>query len=145
MTDPGYKDIQFRYLEEMRMIFPDILRWWYDNAQSAPSDIRSPETSNDFEKHWPAGPAGHPRILAIFRKYFLETIDLNDENRVDADTPPPNSDDLWGVDAFEEGRLFVLPVDLLVNDIQFVDPELFDVLQGIVFIPVGCDPNGEFC
>lgn len=141
MSYEQYAEIQTRYIEDVRTVLPNVLDWWYAQAQSDASNIRTADTANSFEKRWPAGPGSHPRILAVFRQYFLEVDDLNLEHEAQPEKPAPPHEDLWGVDELEEGRPFVRPVDLLINDIEALDPELFGVLQGIVFIPVGSTPD----
>ncbi len=143
MAREDYADIQTRYRAEMRSILPGVLEWWRARAQSAPADIRDPSTANAFEKRWPAGPAGHPRILSVFRTFFAETEALNDDHAAgEPEDDPPSEEDLWGLDEREPGRPFVAPADLLITDLQPLDPKLFEVLQGLVFIPIGIDPGG---
>lgn len=81
--DKRYKEIQARYLAEMRTILPAVMAWWKAHAVRDPSELVGSVPQNDFEARWPAGPTAHPRVLHVFRKYFLEidTLNLDNESR----------------------------------------------------------------
>lgn len=142
--DPRYEDIQSRYLAEMRQILPEIMAWWKANGVRDATDITTPP-SNDFEKRWPAGPTAHPRVLHIFREYFLEIDELNVENE---DREPPKDtaakESEWGTDEDEEAD-FQLPIDLLVDDLSDTAPDVYGLVKAMVFVPIGLSPDEEYC
>ena len=140
-----YEDIQSEYLVEVHKIIPSVLEWWRARAVRPPS-LDEGKPQNDFEARWPLGPAAHPRILHVVRIYFLQTYELNRENerrRTPRDDAPNESD--WGTDDKGDDVKFYLPIDLLVNDIEEVDPDVYEVVSGLVFVPVGLSPAGEYC
>jgi hypothetical protein len=143
--DQRYKDIQDRYLAELRQILPSVLQWWEKSGVPAAEGVRTTSQILTFEQRWPAGPAAHPRVIHIFRKYFLEISELNDELEDDRYAiDEVDGEDAWGIDEEDIAIPFEKPIDLLVNDLSVSAPDLFEVMQGMVFIPVGMDPAEEF-
>jgi hypothetical protein len=143
--DARYQEIQSRYLAEMRVILPDIMAWWRTNAVRDPSDLTGP-ARNAFEARWPAGPTAHPRVLHVFRKYFLEIDQLNlenEENEADGGVAPREED--WGTDDVDDESDFQLPVDILVDDLPDVAPDIYALVKGMVFVPIGLSPDEEYC
>lgn len=140
-----YRDIQDRYIAEMRAVLPQILAWWNARAASAPAEIRTLDTASAFELRWPAGPAAHPRIIEIFRRYFFEVDALNVRGQTELaeQVRRDPTDPGWGEAVPPPDRTFVLPIDLLVNDLVTVAPDLHEIMQGFVFVPIGADPEGE--
>ncbi len=136
--DPRYAETRDRYVAELRGLMPDILDWWANGASD------NPDAPNDFEKRWPAGPVAHPRILEVVRRYFLLVDALNTENRVDSAEPlPSDPESEWGVEPPPKPRDFVRPIDIVVNDLERVAPDIYGVMAALVFVPVGEDPDGE--
>ncbi|BAV51227.1 hypothetical protein MesoLj113a_62540 [Mesorhizobium sp. 113-1-2] len=144
--DKRYKEIQARYLAEMRTILPAVMAWWKAHAVRDPSELVGSVPQNDFEARWPAGPTAHPRVLHVFRKYFLEidTLNLDNESR-----EPPSGGETkesdWGTDGETEEVDFQLPIDLLVDDLPNVAPDVYELVRGLVFVPIGQSPDEEFC
>jgi hypothetical protein len=97
----------------------------------------------DFHRRWPAGPVAHPRIIAVFRQYFFEVEELNERTAAAEDARPGEDVEIWGKDVDSAVRSQVRPIDLLVNDLANVAPDLFEIMQGLVFVPIGMDPDGQ--
>ena len=135
--DARYEEIRTRYLADMRGILPGIMAWWNERAVRAPEALEGSTPQNDFERRWPAGPTGHPRVLCIFRKYFLEidTLNLENEQRQSSAGRQPTEAD-WGEDDDSDIE-FQLPIDLLVDDLPSVAPDVYPLVKGMVFIPIG--------
>ncbi len=130
----------------MRKIIPSVLMWWKERSAGPHEDLNTLAPRNDFERRWPLGPVAHPQILNIVRIYFLETYKLNLENEARArplDRPQLESD--WGEDDQERDVKFMLPIDLLVYDLEMIAPDVFNVVSNLVFVPVGQSPDEEFC
>jgi hypothetical protein len=143
-VDPRYEEVQIRYLAEMRGILPLVMAWWTERAVHTPDEIDDQPAGNDFERRWPAGPTGHPLVLNVFRRYFLQIDRLNLEVDVHENLSREPTEDDWGVEAYEEVPT-QLPVDVLVDDIQSVAPDVYRLVKGMVFIPIGLSPEEEFC
>ncbi|RRH97420.1 hypothetical protein EH240_20890 [Mesorhizobium tamadayense] len=141
-----YQELQDTYLAELRSILPPILSWWKEHAVRPPAEMGTGGNRNDFERRWPLGPVAHPRVLAVLRTYYLAVLALNREFetlRPPQDTTPRESD--WGIDDEEADVPFVLPIDLLVNDLESIAPDLYEIMSNLVFVPVGLAPDGEYC
>ncbi len=143
--DQRYAEVQARYLAEMRVILPAVISWWSANAIRDPADLEASLPQNDFETRWPAGPTAHPRVLHVFRKYFLEVDTLNLENEShDSDAANALKESDWGGDEDEELD-FRLPIDLLVDDLPDAAPDVYMLVKGMVFVPVGLSPDEDYC
>ena len=125
------------YLQALTPCIAECLAWW--------SDIRSSVGAELVARHWPAGPASHPRCLAIFGEFYLACIELNARN----DGPPPDprrADDesAWGVeneDDIDDDRPAdqLHPVDLLILELEDVDNELYEHMLCLSMTPVGLE------
>jgi hypothetical protein len=144
--DKRYKGLQERYLAEMRTILPTVMAWWKANAVRDPAELKTSTPQNEFEARWPAGPTAHPRVLHVFRKYFLEidALNLDNESRRTSDRVAAKDSD-WGKDEDPEEVDFQLPIDLLVDDLPTVAPDVYELVKGLVFVPIGLNPDEEFC
>lgn len=144
--DERYEKLQAEYVADLRKIMPPVLEWWKRNAGRTPDKMGNSKSLNDFEARWPMGPVAHPRVLHVVRTYYLKINRLNRENELNRqpdDKPPVESD--WGADDDADDDVsFALPIDLLVNDLEEIDPDLFKILSFLVFVPVGLAPDGEY-
>ena len=141
-----YQEIQSRYLADMRAIMPVIMAWWRKRAVRDPAELEGSLPQNDFETRWPAGPTAHPRVLLVFRTYFLEVEALNLENEMkghEGNGPAHESD--WGRDADEQESDLELPIDILVDDLPDLAPDVYQLVRGMVFVPIGLSPDEEYC
>jgi hypothetical protein len=139
---PSYKEIQKNYVAELRALQPELIEWW--------KRVAGIEKINDLPNaeaavRWPTAFSGHPRAIAVFRKYFMQVDDLNYENEENFAEPPPSDDpeSLWGTEVTSPKLPFVRPVDLLINDIKDVAPDIYKMVAGIVFVPVGLNQFDE--
>jgi len=141
----SFEEIQEKYIEEMRSLAPAILRWWNERCPYPATDPVPKDAMTEFHRRWPAGPAAHPRIIAVFRKYFFEVEDLNEKSASEENKRKGERVEVWGRDVEPPALMRARPIDLLVNDLANVAPDLFEIMQGLVFVPIGMDPNGEVC
>jgi hypothetical protein len=143
----SYKELQREYINALRALAPSILQWWNERCPYPSTDPVPWEARNDFHRRWPAGPVAHPRVLAVFRKYFFQVEELNERTAALEDARSKSTGDedkeVWGKDVGPPTRSQVRPIDLLVNDLAYVAPDLFQFMQGLVFVPIGMDPDGE--
>lgn len=139
---PSYKDIQDSYIAELRALQPELMQWWKRIAGIEKiNDPPDPEVAN----RWPTAFSGHPRVVATFRKYFMQIDDLNYENEmayVDA-RPPDDPEVLWGNEEASPPYPFMRPVDLLIYEIKDLAPDIHKMVAGIVFVPVGLNQHDE--
>ena len=138
-----YKRLQDEYIEALRSVTPMILRWWDDHCPYPATNPVPKEAMTDFHRRWLAGPAGHPRIIAVFREYFFKVEELNERTAAEERAVPDGDTEVWGKDVEPAARSQMRPIDLLVNDLATAAPDLFEIMQGFVFVPIGTDPNGE--
>ena len=141
----SFEEIQEKYIVEMRSLAPAILGWWNERCPYPATDPVPREAMTDFHRRWPAGPAAHPRIIAVFRKYFFEVEELNEKSASKEQKRKGKRVEVWGRDVAPPALMRARPIDLLVNDLETVAPDLFEIMQGLVFVPTGMDPNGEDC
>ena len=68
-----------------------------------------------------------------------------DALNVELEEGEPQDDDepAWGKDSEGTSTRYALPIDLLVNELKAVAPDLHDIMQGMLFVPIGADPEGE--
>jgi len=101
------------------------------------------EAGMRMDEIWPSGLASHPRIVAVFRKYWLQAaLVIEDYERAEemGGEEPPREED-WGSDDDEEGEMFSDPRDLLLGQLQQQAPELFAHFKRFLFLPVGFDDH----
>jgi hypothetical protein len=139
----SYEQLRLEYIEALRAATPAIVSWWNDHCPYPWTDAVPKEAMTDFHRRWPVGPAGHPRIIAVFRKYFFAVGELNERTAAQERAVPDKETEVWGKDVEPAKRSQVRPIDLLVNDLATVAPDLFVIMQGFVFVPVGMDPDGK--
>jgi hypothetical protein len=138
----SFEEIQQAYIHELRLLQPELMEWWKTLAGIKKlGDPVPAEVSN----RWPTGYSGHPRVLAVFRNYYLEIDDLNHDALQAAGEPPPEKppEELWGTNDNGEPVDYRRPVDLLILDIKTKAPDLDKLVAGIVYIPVGLNQFEE--
>lgn len=138
----SFEEVQSEYIAEMEELRPFVEDWW--NALFKGAD-KSSEASRHVWKRWPTGPAGHPRVLAVFRKYFLIIDRLNDINIIEYEKIEPEYDlkNIWK-EKIEDRRITLFkPVDILINELEHSHPDIFEIVRGIAFIPVGVNHHKE--
>lgn len=138
----SFDSIQENYIAEVRALKPILFDWWMK--------LTGIETMNEppasvFDENWPFKISGHPRLIEIFRRYYMKTEDLNDQALQDAKTRSENR--ARPSDWMEEEAPPVLdrvdPIDLLVWDIQEIAPDIYKLAAGIVYVPIGLNQYDE--
>ena len=125
----SYDDIMGRYVIDLIAAREEALGWWEGLLRGAGTDDDE-AAEKAVRARWPLGPVSHPRVIAVYRQYFLETEAYNDTKR-DGDTTR----------AGDEG-MFV-PGALLLDTLEQHDDELSSFMQGFVFTSIGSDPDGN--
>lgn len=114
--DQDFDQLRSEYIAALRPVVAEARRWWDAHCSVSHLDVPSSyESMEPFHRRWSTGPAGHPRVLEVFREFYFRTHDVN-------------------------------PMDFLINDLASIAPELFEVMQGLCFVPVGKNPmDNEEC
>jgi hypothetical protein len=128
------EEIQRAYLAELRGIAPEIQGWW--------SGLLARDGEEAVWLRWPTGPSSHPRVLAIFRKYYFRIEELNRLNIVDFSDDEIRPESMWGRDDLGNAALFEKHVNRLILDIPVAAPDVAHLVDGICFVPVGIDHKG---
>lgn len=131
------RELQSGYIAELRAVAPAIDGWW--------EELNNGPRAKFAQYRWPTGPAGHPRVLAIFRKYFLLIEQENEElRRKPLAAWPEDTKEMWGKASMGGERQIENPADLLIHDIPTLAPDVGHLALGIVFVPIGLDEEEEF-
>jgi hypothetical protein len=140
-----YDDLIEEYLQDLRAVRLEVLAWWEGllRAANPAGDLEAAHRS--VRPRWPAGPASHPRVIAIFRKYYLAIDALNEglratqiEERLEID-----SENWWGRDDDIQDDAILEPRFILLDDLESKDPTLAHFMSRFVFAPIGADPDDE--
>jgi hypothetical protein len=129
-------DIQSRYIAELRSVLPSLEAWWGELVE---------KLGDHAWKTWPTGYSGHPRVLAIFRKYYFEIEALNEE-RADAwqdKEEEIDPEELWGEDVDPDDLEFENHAEWLIFNIIDEAPDLETLVNGLCYVPIGMEPDEE--
>lgn len=135
MTD-SIETIQARYIAELSALLPQLEVWWERMLVAHGAGAW---------KRWPTGYSGHPRVLAVFRKYYFQIEALNDAavERSNDDEPALSDEDLWGTEDDEDDLAVEDHADWLIFSVLDEAPELEDLVNGLCFVPIGMQPDEE--
>jgi hypothetical protein len=146
-----YDDVLTRYASDLAGARDQASRWWDELvAREMKAGRSKAEAEHLCRMRWPMGAASHPRIVAIYRRYFLETGAINDEflsrEIVDGGF---DASALWDAGPEEEeedddddGDAMIQPAVLLLDGLARRDAELRDFMLHFVFLPIGMDREG---
>lgn len=135
MTD-SIETIQARYIAELSALLPQLEVWWERMLVAHGAAAW---------KRWPTGYSGHPRVLAVFRKYYFQIEALNDAavERSNDDEPALSDEDLWGTEDDADDLAVEDHADWLIFSVLDEAPELEDLVNGLCFVPIGMQPDEE--
>lgn len=146
--DP-YADLFDQYVLELRVAYAEALTWWehlVENETVLTND--RPAAEKSLRLRWPMGPTAYPRVIAVFRKYFLACNQINEEfweaeGEIN-DNASPLDEALWSVeDDADEDSPIEHPRVVLFERLEDVDENLARFMDNMVFIPVGADADGR--
>ncbi|TIM32612.1 MAG: hypothetical protein E5Y63_01895 [Mesorhizobium sp.] len=130
-------EIQEAYVAELRRVAPYLNVWWRHLF----------EGENDEEnvwRRWPTGPSGHPRVIAIFRKYYFKIEELNENVRKNfSGDSVQDLETMWGRDDFGDAPQFFRHADRLIGDIGTIAPDLAELVNGLCFLPIAVNQSEE--
>lgn len=141
-----YEQLFEEYVEELRAVRGEAFAWWEALlARNAPDgDIIAAEQR--VRPRWPAGPVSHPRVIAVYRKFWLRAARINEEvlARWDERASAKRSHRTgWGEQQEPEEGV-VKPGALLTENLIARDRELYDFIADLVFQPIGVNYDGEY-
>lgn len=142
-----YEDILTRYASDLAEARDQALIWWNELVAREMQAGRSKmEAEHLCRMRWPMGAASHPRIVAVYRRYFLETGAINDEflgrEIVDGGFNDPALWDAGPEDDDDDSDAMIQPAVLLLDGLEEHDAELRDFMLHFVFLPIGMDGEG---
>ena len=146
----GYDAVLRDYVAEMRVAREKALAWWEALLAKEAALPPAQRPGLPVDLRWPAGPASHPAVIAVYRKYFLLVDELNERGEGPAEEPEADafeSESSWGEEDDEAGEpadATVEPRPLLLDNVVKVDEEVHAFVQMLVFNPVGTDPSGRY-
>ncbi len=124
------EEIRDSYIGELLTIQLELEDWWDDMVA---------DEGQAVWKRWPTGIAGHPRVLAIFRKHYLEIVAWNDAHRPEGEEPQEK----WGIDSAGQSQSFEWPIEILIINVRHFAPELQPIVDGLCFVPMGMNLQDE--
>lgn len=131
-THDSYEALYRDYVAELEGLVP-MLRAWK-------ASLEAKRGAEENAQVWWTGPGGHPRVLEVYRRYYFAIEQLNvDRDAAFSWTEPPPEEERWGTDASEPGPGTRRHNDLLLRDAGAESPALRELVEGIVFVPVGLD------
>lgn len=137
--EDAYTDIISNWVGDLRKTIPSLDAWW--NTLEKQLNVG---TENVARYHWPAGPVSHPRVIALYRKYFFRVRDLNIERheRMMSDEEPE-----WGQeDDDDDVNRGPIPENVVLIDMmRDYAPEIAEYFRYFVFLPIGEDPDMNPC
>lgn len=113
----AHEELFAKYVEELREARVLAETWWKGLLNSAEGSAAA-----KIRRRWSLGPASHPLVLAVLRKYYLECEALNQEVPDDEESP----------------MLFVTEW-LLDEDTE----ELAEFIADLTFWPIGVADDGS--
>lgn len=144
-TQLSHQQLLQLYVEEMRAVRARALAWWQGLIAAEETDLGN--ATHAVRLRWPVGPASHPEVIAVYRRYYLKIDALNEaiSSAWEAQKRGAEGGEKgWILDEGEEEQKIVQPHKLLLDSLDRVDPELSKFMMAFLFSPIGIDPEGNF-
>jgi hypothetical protein len=147
-----YQELFDQYVDELSKAKKAAESWWRRLvAAQAATGVPKAQAEERIRERWPMGPTSHPRVLAIYRKYFIACEQLNaivadefqrkllDEDAHDVDgwgveearKEDDGSDGDWGAESVMDPPMF------LIDSLAGRRDDLGDFMMFLVFAPIG--------
>jgi hypothetical protein len=133
-----FDEIFERYVQDLRPARDEAVRWWQSLLDSTAAD---PDATQRLRLRWPCGPTSHPRVIGVYRQYYLECDKVNVE--IWKKQANRNATAGWGEDDEKVGTGQVPPARFLLDNLESVDAELGKFMEILVFSPIGTNVNDE--
>ena len=142
-----HDDLVNDYIEDLNAARVEVMQWWDGLHQDMPEDLKPEEKEELIRRRWPAGPASHPRFIAIFRKYFFEVEKLNNllTNQEQQENASFKEEASWGEDEGGVQKGAIPPQALLLDQLETRAPELANIMKYFLYMPIGVNPDGDVC
>jgi hypothetical protein len=139
--DREYQELLDAYVEDLRAARDVAVAWWNDLIRPPPG-TPADAAYTQARLLWPAGPVSYPRVIAVYRQYYLACEALNEKREAERAQQQPAG---WGQDDDDEdgGSRIVPPRALLIDSLEAIDPDLDEFMRGFVFSPMGTDEDGR--
>lgn len=135
------------YVKDLESVKSEVLSWWEDLYSTEIRSGRSrPEAEEALNFRWPMGAPTHPKVIEVYRRYYLACESLNEKlENLNLDEPK-DKEDLWGSEAEDEEDVTdseaypVEPFELLKEwllDEEYDELHLF--ISHLIFEPIGSD------
>jgi hypothetical protein len=139
-----YDDISRAYIADLRVVRDEVLAWWQGLLEAAAVDGDLGAAERAVRPRWPAGPVSHPRVIAVYRYYFLLIDALNDRLEASREELPEDDRDRgWGDEDEEKEDGILEPRFILLDNLESKDPEIAEFMSRFVFSPIGANPDDE--
>lgn len=167
----AYDKLFDEYVEELRKAKGVAEAWWDDllaaETQKAGGDPVAGEAA--VRNRWPVGPASHPVVIAVIRKYYLACFEMNeqggspvtgrraadddggydpaveDEEEPDPDAPGGDADESEEEEDDEDDYVDEVYPNLFVADWLLDDPtqDLAEFVEVLTYWPIGLDEDSD--
>jgi len=129
-----YQILFENYVTDLNTARSAALQWWQRVLENENQKTTSIQISEEnLRKRWPFGPASHPYIIAIYRKYYLACVELNNQIELEQSSAPEqpelnNLESDWGE---IEDEVYELTDDEVWGEEWVIDPPtlLFEMLE----------------
>jgi hypothetical protein len=145
------------YAKELRVAKRRAETWWAESAKAIRAQTGDKKTADAvLRNRWPDGPASHPWVLAVIRKYWLACEALNEKIAAEQADEDETSEREYAIDTGEEEdedeneraaeedeevypHIFILEW-LMTNEFD----DLADFLGSLSFWPIGLDREDRY-
>lgn len=144
-----YAKLFEEYVIELEEAREDAIKWWNKVIQIEGEILGDRNKAEFFVRwRWPLGPTSHPRVIAVFRKYYLAIEDINRELLEKEEqgefTFKLPEEGMWGIndEMAEQDSLIQHPRTILFERLEEAAEPLARFMDSLVFIPIGADSDG---
>ena len=117
-----HEELFKEYLKEIRGAQALAEAWWKDLVKKA--------GAGEARRRWPLGPAAHPRVIDLLRKYWFKVEDINRD--LEAGTG-------------KKGEEVTYPQHLLADELlDGKNDDLAEWLNTLTYWPLGLDENDDY-
>ena len=138
------KELLDSYVAELREAKKPVNVWWARlvavELARAPNKVAA---ANELRRRWPNGPATHPRVIAIVRKYYLACERMNDE--IMASWGAREALAVDGSGAAPEEREGTIPPAFFVGECLVTKDteDVANIIAHFKYWPIGMNANGS--